>query len=62
VEDGRGFAHLWRDAQRRRGAFLASWFSQLLSDLKNRNRPAERPSKIDSDAVSAEHDTVAKAA
>lgn len=25
------FAHLWRNAQRRRGLFLASWFSQFWS-------------------------------
>ena len=29
-EDGQnGFAYLWRTAQRRRGAFLAAWFTQL---------------------------------
>ena len=28
--DQNGFAHLWRTAQRRRGAFLAAWFSQFL--------------------------------
>ena len=27
--DQKGFAHLWRTAQRRRGAFLAAWFSQF---------------------------------
>jgi len=29
--DQEGFAHLWRSAQRRRGLFLASWFSQFWS-------------------------------
>ena len=27
----KGFAHLWRTAQHRRGAFLAAWFSQFWS-------------------------------
>jgi len=27
--DQNGFAHLWRNAQRRRSAFLAAWFSHF---------------------------------
>ena len=37
MEYERGLAHLWREAQRRRGAFFSSWLRQIWLRLTYRN-------------------------
>ena len=55
------FAYLWRNAQRRRGLFLASWFSQLWSS-RERDGSGLPSSTTGHKASELESDGITKAA